>query len=152
PPIIFLFPLHPFSKKYCLTKEVDIFLNRKICNMMLKSFTQLTIRSLARGAIITFSLLLFLVPRTYSMQDSLLVNITQKKITIKKVFEALEQQTGFIVFYNNNVLNDQKKINVDFRDARVQQVMDYVTKDEDLAYVVKNHFILLTKKKDNQAQ
>ncbi len=77
------------------------------------------------------------------MQDSLSVNIQKQNITVAQIFKTLHQQTGLIVFYNNNMLNDQEKMNVHFKHAGVKQVMDSVVKDKGLSYTIKDRFILL---------
>lgn len=80
------------------------------------------------------------------MQDSASVNIQGRNMTVAQIFNSLQQQTGYIVFYNNNILNDQRRLDVHFRHADVQEVMNFVTRGLDLNYVIKNRFILLTKK------
>jgi TonB-dependent starch-binding outer membrane protein SusC len=75
-----------------------------------------------------------------------LVNLQRRNISISEVFKALKQQTGLIVFYNNNLLDDKKKLDVDFNQVSVSAVMDYVLRGTNISYVVKEKFILLQKK------
>lgn len=82
-----------------------------------------------------------------SMQDSLSIDLQGKKMTIAQIFHALNQQTGFIVFYNNHILNDQERLDVNFEHAGLRQVLDYVVKGKMLTYVIRNRFILLQKEK-----
>jgi TonB-linked SusC/RagA family outer membrane protein len=91
-------------------------------------------------------LMLFFFPSDVkAMQDTASVNLQQKEVTIARVFRELQKQTGFIVFYSNSLLNDQKRLDVNFVHANVRQVMDYVTRGLGLSYIVRDRFILLQK-------
>ncbi|HEV2480561.1 MAG TPA: SusC/RagA family TonB-linked outer membrane protein [Puia sp.] len=82
----------------------------------------------------------------YASQDSAYVNLQGKRITIASVFKALQQQTGYIVFYDNSLLNDQEKVDVNFLHSSVPDIISFVINGKDLTYVVKERFILLKKK------
>ena len=82
---------------------------------------------------------------SFAMQDSLSVNIQGKGITIAQIFKSLRQQTGYIVFYNNKMLNDQEQLDVQFVHAGVTKVMDVVCKGRGITYVIRDRLILLRK-------
>jgi len=86
-----------------------------------------------------------------SMQDSLYLSLKGKKLTIAEIFKTLRQQTGLIVFYNNGLLNDQERMDVDLEHAEVRELMDYVTRGKELTYQIKDRFILLQKKTLNKS-
>ncbi len=103
------------------------------------------------GFLVTFLLLFFFRFSAYSMQDTLSVNIQGKNMTLAQVFKDLQKQTGFIVFYNNNILDDKERIDIHFVHAEVKQVMDYVTSDRGLTYIIKDRFILLKRDKPGKS-
>ena len=80
-----------------------------------------------------------------SRQDSLSVDIQGKNMTIAQIFKALHQQTGYIVFYNNGIIDDQERLDMNFVHADLRKVLDFLTKGRQLSYVIKNRFILLQK-------
>ncbi len=98
------------------------------------------------GILLAFLLFSVVHFSAYAMQDTLTVNIEGKSMSLAQVFKDLQQQTGLIVFYNNDLINDKEKLDIHLTGAGVKQVMDYVTKDRGLTYVIKDRFILIRKK------
>jgi len=96
--------------------------------------------------------LVFILAHSFanSMQDTLYLSLKGKKLTIAEIFKTLRQQTGLIVFYNNGLLNDQERMDIDLEHAEVRELMDYVTKGKELTYQIKDRFILLQKKTLNK--
>ena len=99
----------------------------------------------------TFLLFILFQANAYSLQDSLHVNLKASKISISEIFNVLHQQTGYIVFYNNNLLNTNEKMNVDFVNEDIRSLMDYVIKGKDLNYIIKERLIVLHKKQAEQS-
>lgn len=90
--------------------------------------------------------LLFAHSSSYASQDSAYVNLQGKRLTIASVFKAVQQQTGYIVFYDNSLLNDKEKVDVNFQHSGVQDIIGFIISGKDLTYVIKERFILLKKK------
>ncbi|MBL7736175.1 MAG: SusC/RagA family TonB-linked outer membrane protein, partial [Chitinophagaceae bacterium] len=92
--------------------------------------------------------LVFMLAHSFanSMQDSLYLSLKGKNLTIAEIFKTLRQQTGLVVFYNNDLLNDQERMDIDLEYAEVKELMDYITKGKELTYQIKDRFILLQKK------
>src|SRR5690606_10286240 len=80
-------------------------------------------RSLIWSCIATLLLCTSLQAKTYTAQDSLSVNIQGKNMTIAEIFKVLHQQTGYIVFYSNSILDDQERLDMDFINADIKEVM-----------------------------
>jgi TonB-linked SusC/RagA family outer membrane protein len=83
---------------------------------------------------------------SFAAQDSSYVSMRVKNVTIAKVFKTLRQQTGLIVFYDNKLINDQEKLDVDLPHSNVTELMNLVTKGKDLTFVIKDKFILIRPK------
>lgn len=111
--------------------------------MDLRQFTHSVSRFFIRFCSTVLLLCVLFQAKAYTMQDSLSVNIQGKNMTIAQVFKTLHQQTGFIIFYNNSILDDQERLDVHFVHANIRDVMDFVTSGKQLSYVIKNRFILL---------
>jgi len=104
------------------------------------------------GLAAIFLLFSFVQVNACSLQDSVSVNLQAKHITIANVFKTLQQQTGFIVFYNNDILNDQQRVDVNFMHAGVRQVINYIISGQGLTYTIKDRFILLQRKSAETGQ
>lgn len=67
----------------------------------------------------------------------------KKNATLEQVFHEIEKQTGFQVLYSNQKVNDAKKLNVDFNNANLQEVMDFCLKNQSLTYKIEQKTILI---------
>ena len=61
---------------------------------------------------------------------------TKKNATLEQVFQEIEKQTGFQVLYSNQKVNDAKKLDVDFRNSSVKEILDLWLKNEALTYKI----------------
>ena len=84
--------------------------------------------------------LTFFQPYTVAASAQIIsLNIT--KGTITEVFKAIEDQSEYKFFYNDNQINLNKRV-----DVNIQEVLDYVLKNTDITYkIVKNHVVLTNK-------
>lgn len=76
--------------------------------------------------------------------------LTQQKMTIsgsniplQKVFQTIKKQTGFTVFYSNELINDQEEVSLNFRNESVETVLDYVLRNKDIAYEIRTNRVIV---------
>ncbi len=69
-----------------------------------------------------------------------------KNVTIERVFKEIEKQTNYRVLYATNTINDATKINVNFKNAPLKQVIDSLLKDQSLTYNIEQNTVLIKKK------
>ncbi|MBZ4190598.1 TonB-dependent receptor [Niabella beijingensis] len=81
----------------------------------------------------------------YPLQKT--VTIRQQNGSLYQAFQTIKKQTGLVFFYSNQVLNDKEKISLNFQNARLEEVLDYLFRDRDVSYQVKGQKILLNEKK-----
>ncbi|WP_133054797.1 SusC/RagA family TonB-linked outer membrane protein, partial [Niastella populi] len=83
------------------------------------------------------------------------VTIRAKRAAFSEVFNEIRRQTGFVVFYNNDIFNDKEKISVNFVEAGLDEVMKNLLRGRSLGYKIAENFIIiikaLEKKKDGKA-
>lgn len=79
-------------------------------------------------------------------QDTKKITLVSNNISYEDIFEAIRQQTSFIVFYTNQLLNDKEKINVNFQDASLTTVLQQIFSNKSIAWNLNNKFIVLRKK------
>lgn len=75
------------------------------------------------------------------------VTLTGKEMKLQKVFTAIQKQTGFVVFYNQEILAGAKPVNLAVRDIPLQDLMNMILKDQPVDYFIKDKTIVLSEKK-----
>ena len=71
------------------------------------------------------------------------VNYVKQNTTLHQVFLEIKKQTGFRVLYSDQNLNSQTKINANFKDSELAQVMETLLKDQNLTYKMERRNILI---------
>ncbi|NRF41977.1 SusC/RagA family TonB-linked outer membrane protein [Pedobacter foliorum] len=72
------------------------------------------------------------------------VNLVKKNARLDQVFAEITRQTGYNVFYADKKISDEKKIDVDFKNATLDEVMKTILKNDDLSYVIEDQTIIIT--------
>ncbi|WP_346317690.1 SusC/RagA family TonB-linked outer membrane protein [Chitinophaga sp. YIM B06452] len=80
------------------------------------------------------------------------VTISGKDLSLAQVFAAIKQQTGYVVFYNRNMLAGTKPVSLTARNMPLQELLDVVFREQPVAYVIQDKTIILSRKKSPAAQ
>ena len=73
------------------------------------------------------------------------LNLTASSVSYKEVFKAIESQSKCRFFYNNELINLNEKIDVQFKDATIDEVLSKILANKDLKYqLLDNNLIVLT--------
>ncbi|MBN2519526.1 MAG: carboxypeptidase-like regulatory domain-containing protein, partial [Bacteroidales bacterium] len=87
----------------------------------------------------------------YSQSTKLSLN--EKDVSIGELFAKIENQTEFDIFYNNNDIDVNEKVTIDVKDSRVENILDEILEDKDIAYqIVDKHIVLSAKNTDKPAE
>ena len=86
---------------------------------------------------------------TYSQKTKLDVNLSNT--TIKSLFEYIEQNSEFVFLYRSDDLNTSKKVDLDFKNATINQILDEALKNEKLVYDVYERQIVIRKLDEQSA-
>lgn len=81
---------------------------------------------------------------TYSQEKKLNVNLTSA--TIGKVFKVIEEQSDFNIFYKDNQINANKEVNLNMKNATINEILDKAFKNTHLSYTVLDKIIVITDK------
>ncbi|MFC3562811.1 SusC/RagA family TonB-linked outer membrane protein [Pedobacter jamesrossensis] len=74
------------------------------------------------------------------------INFTKKGATLKETFSQIRKQTGYLIFYSNGNINENDKLDADFKNLDVLQVLDKIATDKSLDYSIdKNNIIIRSK-------
>ncbi|WP_316794220.1 SusC/RagA family TonB-linked outer membrane protein [Pedobacter frigoris] len=74
------------------------------------------------------------------------LTLKQKNISIARVFEEIEKQTGYDVFYLAKVLKTSKTIDANFENASLEEVMKACLKSQPVLFAIDDRTIVITKK------
>jgi TonB-linked SusC/RagA family outer membrane protein len=74
------------------------------------------------------------------------VTLKGKDIPMKKIFAAIEEQTGFVVFYNQGLLANINPVTVSAASMPLQHFMELILKDQPLRFMISDKTIVLSEK------
>lgn len=80
-----------------------------------------------------------------SQNRNLSITYSSKGITLKDFFKVIQKETNLTVFYNNQLLNDEERIAVAFKETSIQEVLNKVLKGKGLDWEINNNFIIIKK-------
>ena len=83
---------------------------------------------------------------TYSQKTRLDINLSN--ISIKGVLGYIEQNSEFVFLYRSEDFNTSKKVDIDLKDASINQILDEALKGEKVVYDVYERQIVI--RKDNE--
>lgn len=76
------------------------------------------------------------------------ITFSKKSATIKQLFREITKQTGYGFFYEDVKIDQKRQFDANFKEQSVEEVLDFVFKDQPVSYVVKNESVLLRKKEN----
>lgn len=85
------------------------------------------------------SFLLQVSAKTFSQK----ISFSGKNVTLETVFEAIENQTGYVFFYNAGLLNGAKPVSVNLKDVSVEALLRECLRDQPLRFVIRDKTISL---------
>lgn len=87
-------------------------------------------------------MLLLLLSSQQAMGQS--VTLSGKSLTLKQVFAAIKQQTGYVVFSKKEFLHDAKPVTLDVRNMPLRTFLDVALQDQSLDYTIQDKTIILS--------
>ncbi len=74
------------------------------------------------------------------------ISFSGKDVPLEKLFKVIEEQTGYVVFYNYNVIQEAKPVTIFAKDLPLEQFLNNCLSNQPLKYVIEGKTILITKK------
>lgn len=96
----------------------------------------------------TFLLTIALV-QVHAAAFSQKISLSGSNLSLKKIFTAIEQQTGYVVFCNKSDLEMSKPVSVDAENISLNDFLEMVLKDQPLNYTIEDKTISLSRKVPN---
>lgn len=80
---------------------------------------------------------------SYSQNTRL--NLSGENLTLTEVFERIESQSEFSFIYNLSQIDLSKRVDVEFKNEKVERILDKVTQGTNITYTVKDRLIVIHK-------
>jgi TonB-linked SusC/RagA family outer membrane protein len=77
------------------------------------------------------------------------ITLKEKDAPLERIFIDIKKQTGYIFFYENNVLDGTKKVSIDVKNANIQDVLNECLKNQELTYTIAGTTIGVKKKEES---
>jgi TonB-linked SusC/RagA family outer membrane protein len=77
------------------------------------------------------------------------LTFSKKNTNLEQVFQELEKQTGYKVLYSDQKVNDTKKLDVNFSNASIAEVMEDCLRSQPLTYKIDHKTIVIKEKSVN---
>jgi TonB-linked SusC/RagA family outer membrane protein len=74
------------------------------------------------------------------------IKVGKGHTSLANLFKTIKKQTGFTLFYSNELLNDAEKVRFSAEKLRLEEVLTKVLNPKNLSWVYKEHLIILKKK------
>ncbi|HEY4286687.1 MAG TPA: TonB-dependent receptor [Puia sp.] len=74
------------------------------------------------------------------------VTLSGRNLSLKKVFNEIEKQTGYTFFCNADLLNSAKPVSLNVKDAPLADVLERCFSNEPLGYYIQNKTVFVTEK------
>lgn len=110
---------------------------KRLCNPRTKAFLFVCLFMLLANAGRT---------QNKTMGLSTLVSVNEQEIPLFQVFRSIQKQTGMTFFYNNQLLDDQQKVQIRMDKQPLSKVLDQLFKGENVLYQLNGKRILLSEK------
>jgi TonB-linked SusC/RagA family outer membrane protein len=77
------------------------------------------------------------------------VTISEQHVSVRKLLDEIKKQTGYIFWYDNSILDVNKKVDILVKEGSVPQILDQVFSNLPLTYTIIEKTIVIRKKEDN---
>jgi TonB-linked SusC/RagA family outer membrane protein len=92
---------------------------------------------------LTIVLLLFFTFQVSAKSDAQRVTIVRNNIHLSEVFKDIEQQTGYLFFYDKDLIQKTNPIDITLKNATLEQALSACLKGQQLTYaIVKNTIVI----------
>ncbi|VAW21284.1 Outer membrane TonB-dependent transporter, utilization system for glycans and polysaccharides (PUL), SusC family [hydrothermal vent metagenome] len=94
--------------------------------------------------LLVFGAMLTLSASTYSQVTR--ITLDTKQATVKEVLEAIEGQSEFIFFYQDQILDLNREVNIKIKDMSIEEIMDLLLKGTSNNYMINDRQVIIGKK------
>ncbi len=74
------------------------------------------------------------------------VTISYTNVPIEKIFDAIADQTDYLLFYTDKVIKDAKPVTINVKNQPVETILQLALKDQPLIYQIRDKNIFIIRK------
>lgn len=109
------------------------------------------IRMVRKGCLIMrlflFLMILGVLHSTASVSQTKRFNLNERNISVKDALKLIEEQSGYRFFYEENLLNVNKKLSINISNSTIDEVLDQLLGQTGIEYkLMDNNFVVLKSK------
>src|SRR5688572_2897263 len=78
--------------------------------------------------------------------NSQTVSFSGKNVAFTQVFAAIKAQTGYVFFYDADLLREAKPVTIDLKNVSVEEALRQTFKDQPFGWVIENQTVSIIKK------
>lgn len=82
-----------------------------------------------------------------SYSQKTVFSISVQDQSIKEVFDYIEQNSEFIIFYLDQTIDLNRKVSISLKDQRVESILDQIFANTDNTYTIKDRQIIISKRR-----
>ena len=97
-------------------------------------------------------IIVFMVLPDFLKAQSELISLNMHNASLNDVLNEVEKQCNYTFLVNQQIVDINQKVDAVFENATIIDVLDDLYKKENIQYVISNHQIVLTPKKQDQSQ
>jgi len=115
---------------------------------MPKTATAQMLRIMRMTSFLLLAFCIHLSARTHSQS----ITISVKNVPLKEVFTVIKRQTGYFVFYKNDLLANTRPVSLTVSAMPLEDFLNIMLKDQGLSYKITDKTIMLFRKPDLPAE
>src|SRR6187551_1054624 len=74
------------------------------------------------------------------------ITFSGKNVPFTKAFAAIKSQTGYVFFYDADLLRDAKPVTIDLKNVTLEEALQQTFKDQSLGWLIENKTITIMRK------
>ena len=74
------------------------------------------------------------------------ITLSERNISLPHLLEKISLQSGYDFFYTNEMLNEQRTVNVNFKNVELTEVLEHVFKGYNLQYAIKYKTVVIQRR------
>jgi TonB-linked SusC/RagA family outer membrane protein len=120
---------------------------KKFCNHLKGDEKHFSWFEILTAMKLTLILTLFLIAQSFAVQtysQGTTLNLNLKDVSVRKVLQEIEDRTEFYFLYNDDFVNVSRIVNIDVREAKIQDVLKQLFRDGEITYIIRGRQIILS--------
>src|SRR5687768_13444357 len=115
-------------------------------NLLTSSFGWFGTAQIVKAMKLTFILLTVALLQVSARSVSQTVTFSGRDVTLKKVFSAIEKQTGYVFFYDASLLKESSSVTLSFKNISLEDALNVTFAKQPLTWQMVNKTITIVRK------